>query len=110
MGKTSPSGGFADFPSENTASEFIPDAASELERHLYRFPEVVERAGREYAPHHIVTYLTELASIFNSFYAKEKIVGKSDPLSPYKIALAHSTAIVLENGLNLLGIKSPTKM
>lgn len=92
---------------------------TELERYLYRFPEVVERAGKEYAPHYIVTYLTELASIFNSFYASHRIIdpaparhaslGDADG-SPYKIALTSATYTVLENGLCLLGIKVPEKM
>lgn len=83
---------------------------TELEKHLYRFPEVVERAGKEYAPHYIVTYLTELASIFNSFYANNKIIDESDPASPYKIALTQSVANILKSGLNLLGIKVPKRM
>jgi len=91
---------------------------TELEKYLYRFPEIVERAGKEYAPHHIVTYLTELASIFNGFYAKEKIInpsilgraGKNDPNSPYKIALTQAVAHILKSGLNLLGIKVPKRM
>ena len=45
-----------------------------LERLLERFPSVVFRAGMEYAPHHIVTYLIELAGEFNSFYASHKII------------------------------------
>ena len=83
---------------------------TELEKYLYRFPEVVERAGKEYAPHYIVTYLTELSSIFNSFYAKNKIIDESDPSSPYKIALTAATASILKSGLHLLGIKVPERM
>jgi arginyl-tRNA synthetase len=83
---------------------------TELEKYLYRFPEVVERAGREYAPHYIVTYLTELASIFNSFYSKEKIIDENDPSSPYKITLTAATANILKSGLHLLGIKVPERM
>lgn len=83
---------------------------TELEKYLYRFPEVVERAGKEYAPHYIVTYLTELSGIFNSFYAKEKIIDETDPSSPYKIALTSATAYILKSGLNLLGIKVPERM
>ena len=83
---------------------------TELERYLYRFSEVVERAGKEYAPHYVVTYLTELASIFNSFYAKEKIIDKNDSASPYKIALTQATAHIIQSGLELLGIKVPDRM
>ncbi|MDP3996681.1 MAG: arginine--tRNA ligase [bacterium] len=84
--------------------------AGAVDRMLIRFPEVVERAGEEYAPHHLVTYLTELASQFNSWYAKEKIVDKGDPSSPYKVALTAAFAQVMKNGLWLLGIKTPEKM
>jgi arginyl-tRNA synthetase len=83
---------------------------TELERYLYRFSEVIERASKEYAPHYIVTYLTELASIFNSFYAKEKIIDKNDSASPYKIALTQATAHIIQSGLELLGIKVPDRM
>lgn len=83
---------------------------SELEKMLYRFPEIVERAGKDYAPNHIATYLIQTASAFNSFYAKGKIVDKEDTLSPYKVALTEAFTIVLKNGLSLLGIKAPEKM
>jgi arginyl-tRNA synthetase len=82
---------------------------TDLEKYLYRFPEVVEQAGREYAPHLLVTYLTELASLFNSFYANTKIIDESDS-SYYKLSLTQSVATILKNGLRLLGIKVPNRM
>ncbi len=81
-----------------------------LEKLLYRFPEVVERAGTEYSPHYVATYLIELASSFNNFYGQGKIVDKADVNSPYKAALTEAFSIVLKNGLNLLGIQAPEKM
>lgn len=82
----------------------------ELEKLLYRFHGIVERAGKEYSPHYIASYLIELAGSFNSFYAKHKIVDKDDETSPYKIALTASFATTMKNGLNLLGIKVPERM
>ena len=81
-----------------------------LERLLYRFPEVVYRAGKEYAPHFIAQYLLELASAFNNYYAQNKIVDENDPTSTHKVALTHAFSIVIANGLNLLGIKVPDRM
>ncbi len=81
-----------------------------LEKYLYRYPEIVEKAGRDYAPHTLVTYLTELASTFNSFYAEGKIVGEESAYSHYKLTLTEATATVLKSGLNLLGIKVPERM
>jgi len=81
----------------------------ELEKLLYRFRDVVERANMEYEPHYVTTYLTELASAFNSFYAKEKIVDDSNT-APYKVALTEAFKITMKNGLWLLGIKTPERM
>ncbi len=81
-----------------------------LERLLYRFPEIVERAGKEYEPHYITTFLIELAGAFNSWYAKEQIVASEDAASPYKVALTGAFATTMRNGLWLLGIKVPEKM
>ena len=90
----------------------LPDGwtTSTLEKLLVRFPEVVERAGKEHEPHYIATYLTELAGVFNSYYASEQFVDKKDPRSPYKVALTSAFATVMQNGLHLLGITVPEKM
>lgn len=88
----------------------VPEKVTDLERVLYRFPEVVMRATAEHEPHFVTTYLTELASMFNSWYANEKIVDPADPHSPYKVALTEAFAVTLKNGLWLLGIKAPEKM
>jgi arginyl-tRNA synthetase len=82
----------------------------ELSKLLIRFPEIVERAGREYSPHYLATYLTELASAFSAFYANEVVVDKDDVNSPYKVSLTQAFSVVMKNGLNLLGIKVPDRM
>lgn len=83
---------------------------NELERMMVYFPEIIEKAGEERAPHRIATYLTELAREFNNFYAKEKIVDKNDKSSPYKIALTGAFSIIMKNGLWLLGIETLERM
>ena len=88
----------------------IPNSVGFLERTLYKFPEIIERASIEYAPHYIAFYLIELAGVFNNFYAKTKIIDKENSDSPYRIALTEAFAMVMSNGLNLLGIKVPEKM
>ncbi len=93
-------------PSANSESTEI----NNVERLLYKFPEVVEEAAKEFAPQKLATYLIELAGEFNGFYAKEKIVDKTDKNSPYKIALTEAVFITLQNGLWLLGIEVPEKM
>ncbi len=81
----------------------------EIERLLYRFPEVVERAGKEYAPHYVTIYLTELAGSFNNFYAHEQVIDDSQE-SPYRLAIVEAFNIVMKNGLSVLGIPAPERM
>jgi len=80
-----------------------------LERLLERFPSVVEKAGLEYAPHYLVTYLTELAGEFNSFYANGKIISDESD-SKYKISLVQRFSSTMSQGLYLIGIKVPNRM
>ncbi|HYF05320.1 MAG TPA: arginine--tRNA ligase [Patescibacteria group bacterium] len=81
-----------------------------LERELFRFEDVVFRAGKEYEPHHIVTFLTDLSAAFNQFYGAGQIVDAANLAAPYKLALTHAFYITLNNGLKLLGISLPEKM
>jgi arginyl-tRNA synthetase len=88
----------------------IPEHTSELARLLQRFPEVVLRSQQEREPHHVTTYLTHLASAFNSWYASEKIVDPADASSPWRVALTEAFETTMKNGLWLLGIGAPEKM
>ncbi len=88
----------------------VPNEITSLEHMLYQFPEVVARAYESLEPHHIATYLTELASAFNSFYGNTQIINKEDPNSGYRVALVEAFYNTMKNGLYLLGIKTPEKM
>lgn len=87
-----------------------PEHIYEVERLVYQFPEVIEKALAERAPHKVTGYLTELASAFNTFYAHEKIADREDTYAPYKIALSEAVKTTLKNGLWVLGIKSPERL
>ncbi len=87
-----------------------PEMPYVLERILYRFPEVIESALTDRAPHMVVTYLTELAGEFNSFYAHEMIADASDVYAPYKALLTSAVATTLKNGLWVLGIEAPERL
>lgn len=88
----------------------FPADVFEVEKLLYKFPEVIERASTEYEPHYIANYLIEVARAFNSFYGNNMIVSKEDKSSAYKIALTYAFSFVMKTGLHLLGIKAPAKM
>lgn len=93
----------------SNASMSTPEVI-ELERILYRFPEVVARCANEFEPHYLATFLTELARSFNNFYANSVIIDPQDLLSPYKLALTEAFSKTMKTGLELLGIQAPEKM
>ena len=85
-------------------------AGGRLEKLMVRFPEILERAETEHAPHYVGQYVLDLASEFNSFYANTQIISEEDKLTPYKLALTKAFLTVLTNGLEVLGIKVPARM
>lgn len=79
-----------------------------LLRKISEYAEVVERAASELAPHHIATYLYELAQVFNRFYEKNRVMD--DPRQDIRLQLVGMYADKLNQGLNLLGITAPERM
>ena len=100
----------AEEASIKTSFENTPTDVTELEHLLYQFPEVIVRSYEQLEPHHIATYLTHLASSFNSFYGNTVIVNTSDIFAPYNLALVESFYQTMTNGLWLLGIQTPERM
>lgn len=88
-------------------ADFTPTERS-LARKISEYPEIVARATTEYMPHHVCTYLYELAQTFNRFYESSKVVG--DPRQAQRLGLVTLYADVLKDGLGLLGIAAPDHM
>lgn len=79
-----------------------------LARKISEYPEVVQKAVDELMPHHVCTYLYELAQSFNRFYEHNRVVG--DKREGVRAVLVELYADVLQDGLNLLGIAAPERM
>lgn len=77
---------------------------------MLKFPENVANAARLREPHHIITFLNELASDFTSFYHDCRILGEDKKLAYARMELAKAVAQVLRNGLGILGITAPEQM
>lgn len=86
-----------------------PAGPAPVERLIVHFPEVVERAVHELEPHHVTTYLTELAGAFNSWYASERMIvdGK---ITSRTLAVVKAIENTLAKGLDVLGIPAPEEM
>jgi arginyl-tRNA synthetase len=77
---------------------------------LLRYPEAVEQAALNRAPHSIVYYLRELANAFHTYYNAEKVIVDDADLRNARAALGLSVAQVIRNGLALLGVSAPESM
>jgi arginyl-tRNA synthetase len=97
---------------KSTAAPVPPAELQPGERSLARkigeYPEAVSKAVSELMPHHICTYLYELAQVFNRFYEHNRVVG--DEREAARLQLVSLYAEVLKDGLELLGITAPNKM
>jgi arginyl-tRNA synthetase len=79
-----------------------------LARKISEFTEIVSKAAAEYMPHHVCTYLYELAQEFNRFYEHNRVLG--DERQAVRLQLVARYADTLQSGLALLDIASPEEM
>ena len=86
-------------------------------RKICEWPRLIELAAKHNEPHRIAFYLYELASEFHVFWSQGKdtpslrfIDEKNVKQSHSKIAIARSVAIVISNGLSILGVKPMEEM
>jgi arginyl-tRNA synthetase len=79
---------------------------------LTRYPEIVERAALDRAPHAVVHYLRDLANELHSYYnVKEtRWIVEDAALRNARLTLVLAVQTVIRNGLTLLGVSAPDAM
>jgi len=77
---------------------------------LTRYPEIIEQAAVNRAPHALVHYLRELANVFHTYYNAEQFIVDDPPLRNARLALVLGVQQVVRNGLTLLGVSAPESM
>ncbi len=77
---------------------------------LAAYPELVQNAATDYAPHQIAFYLKDLAAEFHSWYNAERMLVEDEALKLARLALAAAVRQVLAGGLALLGVSAPASM
>ena len=58
----------------------------------------------------IVNYLQELATKFHKFYNRCRVITDNIELTKSRLALVQAVKVILNNGLNILGISAPERM
>jgi arginyl-tRNA synthetase len=82
-----------------------------LMQKLGEYPEMLERAANDLAPHDVAFYLRDVSASFHSYYAAERfLMDDNAALTRARLALLAATRQVLRNGLALLGVGAPDKM
>jgi arginyl-tRNA synthetase len=77
---------------------------------LTRYPEALEAAATNRAPHALVHYLRELANTFHTYYNAEQFIVADPKLRNARLALVEAVQQVIRNGLTLLGVSAPETM
>ena len=77
---------------------------------LSKYPETVEQAALNRAPHALVHYLRELANTLHTYYNAEKWIVEDASLRNARITLALAVQQVIRNGLEILGVSAPESM
>ncbi len=77
---------------------------------LARYAETIETAAAKLEPHKITYYLTNLASLFHSYFNKHKVLTDDTDLTKGRLYLIGAVKLVIKNGLSLLGVSAPDKM
>jgi len=81
-----------------------------LAKHVLRLGEIIDLVSRELKPHHLCTYLYDLATRFSGFFENCPVLQSEDPLRSSRLALCDATGRTFATGLDLLGIEHPEQM
>jgi arginyl-tRNA synthetase len=81
-----------------------------LMRQLAKFKEILVEAGETYRPNLLANYLDALAVNFHAYYEHIPILKAEEKVSEARLTLISAVAVVIENGLKILGIEVMERM
>lgn len=94
----------------NAVSKLSEDQERLLAADVARYPEIIQRAAKARAPHHLVNFLRETSTHFHSLYNAHDFIVDDAELRNARLALIRAAGIVIANGLELLGVSAPESM
>jgi arginyl-tRNA synthetase len=81
-----------------------------LAKRVCQFAEIVPQVLNGFRSNILANYLFELANSFHGFYEACPVLKSEEPARSSRLMLSDLTARVLQQGLDLLGIKVPERM
>ena len=85
-------------------------------RKIFEWPKIIESASRKFDLHKIPFYLYELSTLFHAYWSKGnedkqyKFIDNNKIKRKEILAVINLVAIVIQNGMRILGVSLPNKM
>ena len=85
-------------------------------RKIFEWPKIIESASKKFDLHKIPFYLYELSTLFHSYWSKGnesedyKFIESKKIKRNEILIIINLVAIILQNGMKILGVSLPTKM
>jgi len=89
---------------------YTQESSYDLIKTIDEYQDILIKSKEEYAPSVLAKYLLSLASYFNSYYAKEKVMVDDALERNSKLFLISIVRHILNDGMKLLGMKVIKKM
>jgi arginyl-tRNA synthetase len=95
---------------DNQQYNYDSQFEKKLIRKIDEFPEMIETATQELAPHQVANFLRDCAADLHGYYNDTKFLVDNEVEKRGRLALIYAIQNILKNVLNLLGISAPEKM
>ena len=97
--------GLSDFNIDDVSEDHI-NICSNLIHEISKYPYILEKTCSNLAPHLLIFYLKDLASVFHNFYNDNKILDKSESDTKAILLITHAVKEIISDSLELLGVKA----
>jgi arginyl-tRNA synthetase len=81
-----------------------------LIRKLAEYPDEIRISAQTLEPSRLTRYVTDVASLFHSFYTECRVKGEEENLMKARLLLVSAAKTVIKNVLDILSISAPERM
>lgn len=93
------------------ATKILNDEEKKLVKLISNFSRVVRQSAEDLRPHYICSYTYDLATAFNNFYERHRVINaETNELRDFRLGLVKTTKTVLGKCLELMGMHIIEKM
>ncbi len=96
---------------------YLPNKYEEkILRKIFEWPKIIDSASYKFEPHKIPFYLYELSTLFHSYWSKGnedikfRFIQNGKIQRQETLVILYLVAIVIKNGMSILGVSLPEKM